>query len=153
MIKYGRAPFIISVVGQGGGARGQPDEMKLAQFPFVGPILRMSSGTFIRIRNEREETRRVIRRRGRARTVDSRDSASSRSRVELFSSRDGAERGSCIRIWRYRQSSLHIKAGYLFGNMKWGSDSEPRVIDWGRLTVASPGTHENGTRESILERQ
>lgn len=51
---------------RGGGARGWPDEMKLAQFPFVGPILRMSSRTFIRIRNEREETRRVIRRRGRA---------------------------------------------------------------------------------------
>lgn len=49
MIKYGRALFIISVVGQGGeGARGWPDEMKLAQFPFVGPILRMSSRTFIR---------------------------------------------------------------------------------------------------------
>lgn len=47
MIKYGRALFIISVVGQGGG-RGWPDEMKLAQFPFVGPILRMSSRTFIR---------------------------------------------------------------------------------------------------------
>lgn len=49
MIKYGRALFIISVVGpEEGGARGWPDEMKLAQFPFVGPILRMSSRTFIR---------------------------------------------------------------------------------------------------------